>query len=140
MMSILPIIFCWLLASRQVAAMQRPQVPKETGTETFSEPKRITGSFNGGFKKYGRGVSCGGGEGGESRAVFIVEDGGTIEVCLPFTLHLAGHLPKHLHTVLLYKVIFSSTDKPCDRMLSLAQISLKESTVEAPAPLRMCGG
>jgi hypothetical protein len=83
-----------LLASRIRAGRgdSETTIPKETGTETFSQPKIITGNFNGGFKKYGHGLQCKNNiEGGEVGAVFIVEDSGTIEACLPFTLYPAAH-------------------------------------------------
>ena len=55
-------------------------VPQGNGTETFSEPKEITGVFDGGLKTYGRGVSCTGqAEGGNSDAVFLLKDGATLK-------------------------------------------------------------
>lgn len=53
-------------------------IPSSAGTETLSEPQYITGSFDGGLKTYGRGVSCSSGEGGESDAVFVLEDGASL--------------------------------------------------------------
>jgi hypothetical protein len=55
-------------------------VPKGNGTETFSEAKEITGTFDGGLKTFGRGVSCTGqAEGGNSDAVFLLKDGATLK-------------------------------------------------------------
>ncbi|KAF3043487.1 hypothetical protein E8E12_009579 [Didymella heteroderae] len=55
-------------------------IPASKGTETFSEPKEITGTFDGGLKTYGRGVSCTGqAEGGDSDAVFSLADGATLK-------------------------------------------------------------
>jgi hypothetical protein len=55
-------------------------IPASKGTETFTEPKEITGTFDGGLKTYGRGVSCTGqAEGGDSDAVFILKDGATLK-------------------------------------------------------------
>ena len=51
-------------------------IPASAGTETFKEVKEITGTFDGGLKTYGRGVSCTGqAEGGDSDAVFSLADG-----------------------------------------------------------------
>ncbi|KAL4782897.1 pectate lyase-domain-containing protein [Aspergillus varians] len=57
-------------------------IPESQGSETFDEPQVVSGSdvFDGGMKTYGRGVSCtGDAEGGDSDAVFSVEDGGTLK-------------------------------------------------------------
>jgi hypothetical protein len=55
-------------------------IPASKGTETLSETKKITGSFDGGLKTYGRGVSCTGqAEGGDSDAVFSLADGATLK-------------------------------------------------------------
>lgn len=55
-------------------------IPASKGTETFKAPKQITGTFDGGMKTYGRGVSCTGqAEGGDSDAVFIIANGGTLK-------------------------------------------------------------
>ncbi|KAL2867340.1 pectate lyase [Aspergillus lucknowensis] len=56
-------------------------LPESQGTETFSEPYVVSGgeTFDGGMKTYGRGVSCEEGEGGDSDAVFSVEDGATLK-------------------------------------------------------------
>ncbi|KAK0662651.1 putative pectate lyase D [Lasiodiplodia hormozganensis] len=61
--------------SRRQSALS---IPASAGTETLSEPQYITGSFDGGLKTYGRGVSCSSGEGGEADAVFVLEDGATL--------------------------------------------------------------
>lgn len=55
-------------------------LPESKGSETFSEPKEVTDVFDGGMKTYGRGVECTGQEeGGESDAVFIIKEGGTLK-------------------------------------------------------------
>lgn len=55
-------------------------IPASAGTETLKEPMEISGTFDGGLKTYGRGVSCdGGSEGGTSDAVFILKDGATLK-------------------------------------------------------------
>lgn len=55
-------------------------IPSSKGSETFKEPKVISGTFDGGLKTYGRGVSCTGqAEGGDSDAVFSLSDGATLK-------------------------------------------------------------
>ncbi|KAF2622186.1 polysaccharide lyase family 3 protein [Macroventuria anomochaeta] len=55
-------------------------IPSSQGTETLSETQEVTGSFDGGLKTYGRGVSCTGqAEGGDSDAVFSLADGATLK-------------------------------------------------------------
>lgn len=56
-------------------------IPESQGSETFDEPYEISGEeFDGGMKTYGRGVDCTGqSEGGDSDAVFMVKDGGTLK-------------------------------------------------------------
>jgi pectate lyase len=56
-------------------------LPASEGSETFDEPYVISGNqtYDGGMKTFGRGVSCSEGEGGDSDAVFSVEDGGTLK-------------------------------------------------------------
>lgn len=64
-------------------------IPAGNGTETFSAPKEITGVFDGGMKTYGRGVSCSGQkEGGNSDAVFILQDGATLKNAIIGTFYL----------------------------------------------------
>ncbi|KAF2656420.1 polysaccharide lyase family 3 protein [Lophiostoma macrostomum CBS 122681] len=54
--------------------------PTAAGESTLSEPMVITDSFDGGMVRFGRGVECGGqSEGGDSDAVFQVEEGGTLK-------------------------------------------------------------
>lgn len=53
-------------------------IPDSAGTETLSEPQYITDSFDGGLYTYGRGVTCGEGEGGEADTVFVLEDGASL--------------------------------------------------------------
>ncbi|KAF2138153.1 polysaccharide lyase family 3 protein [Aplosporella prunicola CBS 121167] len=51
-------------------------IPSSKGSETFKSVKSIKGTFDGGMKTYGRGVSCTGQkEGGNKDAVFQLEDG-----------------------------------------------------------------
>lgn len=55
-------------------------IPSSNGSVTFKSPQTVTGVFDGGMKTYDRGVSCTGQEeGGDSDAVFSVEDGGTLQ-------------------------------------------------------------
>ncbi|KAI8936468.1 hypothetical protein NX059_006874 [Plenodomus lindquistii] len=55
-------------------------IPASKGTETFSAPKEVSGTFDGGMKTYGRGASCSGqSEGGDSDAVFNLADGATLK-------------------------------------------------------------
>lgn len=51
--------------------------PAAAGESTLSAPMEVT-DFDGGMVKFGRGVSCSSGEGGDSDAVFIVADGGSL--------------------------------------------------------------
>lgn len=53
--------------------------PASSGTSQLSEPMTVSSSFDGGMKAFGRGVSCTGqSEGGDSDAVFQIEEGGTL--------------------------------------------------------------
>jgi len=53
-------------------------IPASKGTEKLSAAMKVT-NFDGGLKTYGRGVSCTGqAEGGDSDAVFIIADGGSL--------------------------------------------------------------
>lgn len=55
-------------------------VPTGNGTETLKEPMKVSGTFDGGMKTYGRGVSCTGqAEGGNADAVFLLDDGATLK-------------------------------------------------------------
>ena len=57
-------------------------IPESQGSQTFEATYTISGNetFDGGMKTYGRGVDCSGqAEGGDSDAVFIVKDGGTLK-------------------------------------------------------------
>ncbi|KAF2255799.1 polysaccharide lyase family 3 protein [Trematosphaeria pertusa] len=55
-------------------------VPTSQGTVTYDAAETISGTFDGGMKTYGRGVECTGqDEGGDSDAVFILEDGATLK-------------------------------------------------------------
>ncbi|KAE8353485.1 pectate lyase [Aspergillus coremiiformis] len=70
-----------LLASVALGASNFP-IPQSAGVETFKEPREIATSetFDGGLKTYGRGVVCTGQkEGGDSDAVFILQEGATLK-------------------------------------------------------------
>ncbi|KAF1951412.1 pectate lyase [Byssothecium circinans] len=55
-------------------------IPASKGTVTLKAPQKITGTFDGGLKTYGRGVSCTGQkEGGDGDAVFLLADGATLK-------------------------------------------------------------
>ncbi|KAF1943824.1 pectate lyase precursor [Clathrospora elynae] len=54
-------------------------IPASKGSVTYKKPLEVD-VFDGGMKTYGRGVSCTGQvEGGDSDAVFIVKNGGTLK-------------------------------------------------------------
>ncbi|KAK8152572.1 pectate lyase-like protein [Phyllosticta citrichinensis] len=62
------------------AAVPAAGFPASSGTSQLDAPMTVTGSFDGGMKAFGRGVSCSGqSEGGDSDAVFDVQDGGTLQ-------------------------------------------------------------
>ncbi|KIY61621.1 polysaccharide lyase family 3 protein [Cylindrobasidium torrendii FP15055 ss-10] len=55
--------------------------PEATDDVTLDEPKEIAAgeSFDGAYARYGRGIECGGqSEGGDSDAVFLLEDGASL--------------------------------------------------------------
>ncbi|KAL9095422.1 MAG: hypothetical protein Q9165_002293 [Trypethelium subeluteriae] len=55
-------------------------IPSSNGSVTLKSTQTVTGVFDGGMKTYDRGVSCTGqAEGGDSDAVFSVEEGGTLQ-------------------------------------------------------------
>lgn len=55
-------------------------VPASKGSVTYKKPYEVSGTFDGGLKTYGRGVSCTGqSEGGDADAVFIIKAGGTLK-------------------------------------------------------------
>ena len=55
-------------------------VPKSKGSVTYKAPQAVKGTFDGGFKTYGRGKKCTGqAEGGDKDAVFILENGATLK-------------------------------------------------------------
>lgn len=55
-------------------------IPASKGSVTYDAAEEISGTFDGGLKTYGRGVSCTGQEeGGDSDAVFILKDGATLK-------------------------------------------------------------
>ncbi|KAB8266110.1 pectate lyase [Aspergillus pseudonomiae] len=81
-----------LLASMALGASEFP-IPESAGTETFSEPKEIAAGevFDGGLKTYGRGVECTGQEeGGDSDAVFILQEGATLKNAIIGTDQIEG--------------------------------------------------
>lgn len=55
-------------------------IPASQGSVTYSKAQTISGTFDGGMKTYGRGVSCTGqAEGGSADAVFILANGATLK-------------------------------------------------------------
>ncbi|KAI1086416.1 polysaccharide lyase family 3 protein [Rostrohypoxylon terebratum] len=57
-------------------------IPASKGSVTFTKAQTVPANqpFDGGFKTYGRGVSCTGqAEGGDADAVFLLEDGATLK-------------------------------------------------------------
>jgi hypothetical protein len=55
-------------------------IPSSKGSVTYKKAQVVKGTFDGGMKTYGRGVSCTGqAEGGDADAVFLIENGGTLK-------------------------------------------------------------
>lgn len=55
-------------------------LPPSQGSVTYSSPKSVSGTFDGGMRTYGRGKACTGQqEGGDSDAVFLLQDGATLK-------------------------------------------------------------
>ncbi|EKG13140.1 Pectate lyase catalytic [Macrophomina phaseolina MS6] len=55
-------------------------IPESQGSVTFDAAEEVDGEYDGGYKTYGRGVSCTGQEeGGDSDAVFILKDGASLK-------------------------------------------------------------
>lgn len=55
-------------------------IPASKGSVTYKAVQSIKGTFDGGFKTYGRGVKCTGqAEGGNKDAVFQLENGATLK-------------------------------------------------------------
>ena len=55
-------------------------IPASKGSVTYKKVQEVSGTFDGGMKTYGRGVSCTGqAEGGDADAVFLVKSGGTLK-------------------------------------------------------------
>ncbi|KAL6702752.1 hypothetical protein ACN47E_000986 [Coniothyrium glycines] len=55
-------------------------IPSSKGSVTYKAAQSVSGTFDGGMKTYGRGVSCTGqAEGGDKDAVFIIKSGGTLK-------------------------------------------------------------
>ncbi|KAF1925119.1 polysaccharide lyase family 3 protein [Didymella exigua CBS 183.55] len=70
-------------APAEAFAMQKRatiSIPASKGTVKLSKPQTVSGTFDGGLKTYGRGVSCTGqAEGGDSDAVFLIENNGILK-------------------------------------------------------------
>ena len=72
-------LFTLALAAAGSAVPLGPVFPDATGEQTFSEPKRIPGIFDGGMNHYGRGLTPSNDSyGTEVGAVFILEAGAII--------------------------------------------------------------
>lgn len=55
-------------------------IPASKGSVTYSKAQAISGTFDGGMKTYGRGVSCTGQkEGVDADAVFVLANGATLQ-------------------------------------------------------------
>lgn len=55
-------------------------IPASKGSVTYKAAQKVSGTFDGGMKTYGRGVSCTGqAEGGDADAVFLLENGATLK-------------------------------------------------------------
>lgn len=55
-------------------------IPASKGSVTYKSVQKISGTFDGGMKTYGRGVKCTGQvEGGDADAVFQLENGATLK-------------------------------------------------------------
>lgn len=55
-------------------------IPASKGSVTYKSVQKISGTFDGGMKTYGRGVKCTGQvEGDDADAVFQLEDGATLK-------------------------------------------------------------
>ncbi|KAH7267923.1 hypothetical protein FSOLCH5_008524 [Fusarium solani] len=66
-------------------------IPASKGSVTYKSPQTIKGTFDGGFKTYGRGVKCTGQkEGGDKDAVFILENGATLKNVIIGTDQIEG--------------------------------------------------
>ncbi|KAA8646858.1 hypothetical protein EYZ11_008637 [Aspergillus tanneri] len=74
-----------LLASTALGAFHKRYtfpLPESKGSETFDKPYEVVEgkTYDGGMKTFGRGVQCTGQvEGGDSDAVFIIKEGGTLK-------------------------------------------------------------
>ncbi|KAI5781565.1 pectate lyase [Geopyxis carbonaria] len=75
-------LFSLLGALGLAAAKASTTFPTATGDETLSAPMEVSGTFDCGLKRYGRGLSCADGESGEDAAVFILADGATLQNCI----------------------------------------------------------
>lgn len=67
-------------SSNGAAVAATTTFPTAAGESSLSEPMSVTGTFDGGMVRFDRGVSCTGQEeGGDSDAVFEVQEGGTLK-------------------------------------------------------------
>lgn len=57
-------------------------IPSVTGDVTLSGPQRVTGTFDCEGQRFGLGMDCIDGDGGEEGAVFILSDGATLKNCI----------------------------------------------------------
>lgn len=63
-----------------VAGAATTTFPSAASTTTYSEPKRISGTFDGKMARFGRGLTpCSEADGGEEGAVFILANGATLK-------------------------------------------------------------
>lgn len=86
------------------ALKARDSLPASSGSSKLSAPKTIAagGSFDGGMYAYDRGVTCtGDDEGGDSDAVFILEEGATLKNVIIGPNQIEGvHVSCHSTTTL----------------------------------------
>ncbi|KAI5846620.1 pectate lyase [Morchella snyderi] len=79
-MQLTSILVSAILGAVSVSAAATTTFPSAASSTTLSSAKTITGTFDGGMKRFGRGVSCTGqAEGGNKDAVFILESGATLK-------------------------------------------------------------
>jgi hypothetical protein len=79
------IILTALFFAASASAAATATFPSAAGETTFSDaPKSVSGTFDGGMARFGRGLACDSDDdGGEDGAVFILEDGATLKVWFP---------------------------------------------------------
>lgn len=71
-----------LLTSALTIVPRALNIPAATGDVTLDGPQRVTGTFDCEGRRYGLGMSCAEGDGGEEGAVFILEQGATLKNCI----------------------------------------------------------